>query len=437
VLVYLAILLAQAPLFGLVVLGLGALQVVLLLLTTGAMRDLAQRDLKTQAESQSFLVEALAGIATLKASGAEDRAFDHWTNLFFKQLNVSLRRYHLTAVIDTAIRALQTLAPLLLLWLGAGQVLAGRMSLGTMLAVNALAAVFLLPLASLIANGRQLYLVGAHLERLVDVFEAEPEQMPQQDGPAAAPLQGGIELSRVSFRYSPDAPLVLQDISLRIEPGQKVALVGRTGSGKSTLAMLLLGLYVPVEGEIRYDGVPLGQLDYRWLRRQFGVVLQEPFLFSGSVRRNITFNHPELPLPQVEAAAKLAEIHDDVLQMPMQYETLVAEGGGALSGGQRQRLALARALASQPSILLLDEATSHLDTLTEARIDRHLSQLAGTRIVIAHRLSTIYNADQIFVLDQGRIVERGRHAELLALGGVYAELVGSQLAGRPLRQPSA
>jgi ABC-type bacteriocin/lantibiotic exporter with double-glycine peptidase domain len=373
VLVYLAILLAQAPLFGLIVLGLGAVQGLLLLGTTGAMRDLAQRDLKTQAESQSFLVEALAGIATLKASGAEDRAFDHWTNLFFKQLNVSLRRYHLTAVIDTAIRALQT------------------------------------------------------LERLVDVFEAEPEQISQPSGPAAPPLQGGIELSHVSFRYSPDAPLVLQDISLRIEPGQKVALVGRTGSGKSTLAMLLLGLYVPVEGEIRYDGVPLGQLDYRWLRRQFGVVLQEPFLFSGSVRRNISFNHPELTLEQVEAAARLAEIHDDILLMPMQYETLVAEGGGALSGGQRQRLALARALASQPSILLLDEATSHLDTLTEARIDRNLSQLAGTRIVIAHRLSTVYNADQIFVLDRGRVVERGRHAELLALGGVYAELVGSQL----------
>jgi ABC-type bacteriocin/lantibiotic exporter with double-glycine peptidase domain len=220
---------------------------------------------------------------------------------------------------------------------------------------------------------------------------------------------------------------VLRDISVTIEPGQKIALVGRTGSGKSTLAMLLLGLYQPTNGDILYDGQPFRHLNYRSLRSQFGVVLQEAFVFSGSIRENIAFNTPGLALDRVKDAARLAAIHDEIMQMPMGYETWVAEGGSGLSGGQRQRLAIARALARTPAILMLDEATSHLDVVTEGWVDQHLSRLACTRIVIAHRLSTIRNADQILVLDAGTIVERGSHAELLAREGYYAALVHSQL----------
>jgi ATP-binding cassette, subfamily B, bacterial len=423
---YLGILLTIQPVFGFIALALGSAQILLLLVTTPKMREVMRHDLAAQSDSQSYIVEALSGIATLKASGTEDRALNRWSNLYFKELGISLQKDHLGVLIEAAQATLRTLSPLVLLWVGAMFVLNGQMSLGTMLAINVLAISFLTPLASLVSNGQTLPLVASHLERIGDVLEAEPEQ-DLRSVRNAPRLSGSIELKNVDFRYSADSPIILHSISLSIEPGQKIALVGPTGSGKSTLAKICMGLYPSTKGEVFYDGLPLQSLRYPSLRSQFGVVMQDPFLFSGSVRENITFNDPTLSLEAIVRAAKLAAIHDEIIQMPMGYETMVGEGGARLSGGQLQRIALARALAHNPVILILDEATSHLDAVTERLVDRNLSQLSCTRIVIAHRLSTVRNADLICVLKEGRIVERGTHTDLLALNGFYSELVHGQL----------
>jgi ATP-binding cassette, subfamily B, bacterial len=231
----------------------------------------------------------------------------------------------------------------------------------------------------------------------------------------------------VGFRYDPRGPLAVRDIDLQIEPGQFVAIVGRSGSGKTTLANLLLGLHRPSEGRVLFDGIDLTELDLRSVRQQLGVVNQNFALFGSTIRENIALSDPSASLADVEAAARLACVHEDIAQFPMGYDTVLLDRGSAISGGQRQRLALARALLHRPSILLLDEATSALDAATELDVQQALQSLRCTRLVIAHRLSTIKDADLILVMEEGRAVEAGRHEQLLERRGVYQQLVRAQL----------
>ncbi|AKQ65938.1 Lipid A export ATP-binding/permease protein MsbA [Myxococcus hansupus] len=426
VLLYLLLLFIAAPLMGLLVLLLGGLQVFVIIYSGKQRSMLLSQNLELDAKAQTYQIAMLSGMQTLKAFGGEDRAVQGYSNLFVDILNIGLKRGRLNLWVDSLTKTLQLAAPLLLLSVGTYLVLNKSLTLGEMLSINALAGALLVPLSNLVGTVGQFQLLGSYLERINDVLDAPPERTPSTAS-TQAQLKGGITLEGVSFRYHPNSAPVVHDVSVRIHPGQMVAIVGRSGAGKSTLANLLLGLYLPTSGRVRYDEMDLSDLDLRAVRGQMGCVLQEPAFFGASIRDNISLNDPEMSLDQVKEAATLAQIHDDIMAMPLQYATPMVDRGLSLSGGQRQRLALARALARNPSVLLLDEATSALDAVTEVQVQRALGTLSCTRVVIAHRLSTIRTADVILVMEGGRVVETGSHQELLSRNGTYFALVQAQV----------
>lgn len=420
---YLGLLLIWSPLFAGIASALGLLQALVLLTTRTALKDATDRQVAAQADTHGTLVEALHGIASLKALGAEPFVAARWAALYRRQLDISTHRQLLGGLFESVLTGLRLLSTLLFLWCGAREMLLGHMTLGTMLGLNALAAGLLLPIGSLVGNLQQFHLLRTQFARLLDVLGAEPEQ-PAGRG-LTRRISGAIAFDRVEFRYQTGGPLVLSGVSFEIRPGQCVAIVGRTGSGKSTLAALLLGLYQPTAGSVRFDDVPLTAFDYRALRRQCGVVFQDSLVFAGSLRDNIAFGRPDLQLPAIVRAAMLADIHDEILRLPMGYDTPLLDGGSGLSAGQRQRLLLARALVHEPTVLVLDEATSHLDAEAERRIMRTVMALPCTRLLITHRLTTLKHADRVIVLDAGRVIETGTSADLLRRNGLYASWVAA------------
>jgi ATP-binding cassette subfamily B protein len=418
------LMLANVPL-TLVIIGVAAARILLVALMRHKQRELLAETLEISARSQTCQVEMLSGMETLKAMGLEHRAAENWSNLFVDSLNISVARGRLDAIFATLQNLLSTASTLAVIFYGTYLVLKGSFTLGTMVAFSALAAGFFGPLTSLISAGVQFQMLETYLERINDVLNTAPEQRPGTAA-LAGKLSGTISLEQVSFRYATSDPLTLENVSIHVGPGSRVALVGRTGSGKSTLARLMAGLYQPSAGRILFDGKDLAALDLRSVRSQLGIVTQDTQLFGGTVRHNIALADPQMALDSVMHAAKLACMHDEIAAMPMGYETVLADRGLSLSGGQRQRLTLARALACRPAILVLDEATSHLDAVTEELVNQNLAHLRCTRVVIAHRLSTIRDADLIVVLDAGKIVAQGTHEELLRTNSSYAELLRTQ-----------
>jgi ATP-binding cassette subfamily B protein len=422
VLFYLVILLIASPSMGGLVAGLGMVYVIVFLAARKQKRELTSQSISKEARSQGYQVEMLSGMETLKSLGAEQQAAEHWSQLYVDVLNASISRGKLDAAVETIMGTLRFASPLVVLAFGGQQVLGGHMSLGTMLALAALAAGFLSPLATLVSTAMQFQTIASYTERIDDVLHATPEQ-DRSTVRAAPQLAGAIALHKVSFRYSPLAPFVVRDVTVDIPPGTFVGVVGRSGAGKSTLTALLAGLYQPSEGRISYDSYNLADFDLRTVRKQLGIVTQNPYLFGSTIRANISLAKPTATALEVMEAAKRARVHDDIMAMPMGYDTPLTDRGASLSGGQRQRLALARSLLCAPAILILDEATSALDGITERGVQEELAALRCTRVVIAHRLSTVVDADLILVMHDGTVAEKGTHAQLVALGGHYAKLV--------------
>jgi len=362
----------------------------------------------------------ITGMQKIRLAGAEKRAFARWGNLYAKSASLEYGPpafIELNSVISLAITLIGNIV-MYSLAVKSGVSVADYYAFNT--SYGMVSGAFT-ALAGIALTAAQIKPV---LNMVKPFFDAVPEV---SDGKQVLTrLSGSIELNNVSFGYSENMPLVIDDLSLKIRPGQYVAIVGKTGCGKSTLMRLLLGFEHPKKGAIYYDGKDLEKIELRSLRRRIGVVMQNGKLFQGDIYSNIVISAPWLTREAAWEAAELAGIADDIRNMPMGMDTMISEGAGGISGGQRQRLMIARAIAPKPKILMFDEATSALDNITQKKISESLGSLKCTRIVIAHRLSTIKQCDRIIVLDKGKIVEDGKYDELIEKDGFFAELVARQ-----------
>lgn len=380
------------------------------------------------AENQSFLVETISGIDTLKALAVEPRWIQKWDKQLAAYVSAGLSVTHVATVASGGVSLVSKLVTAAIMWAGATLVIDNQLTVGELVAFNMLAGQVASPILRLAQWWNDFQQVGISMSRLGDILNAHPEMASQKT--RLPRLEGAIAFDQVSFRYRPDAADVLRGVTVSIQPGEVIGIVGRSGSGKSTLTKLVQRLYVPDRGRVLVDGQDIAIIDTTSLRQQIGVVLQENRLFHRSVRDNIALTHPTLPMETIIQAAKLAGAHDFICALPEGYDTMVGEHGTGLSGGQRQRIAIARALIGNPRVLIFDEATSALDYESEKIIQDNMRSICHGRtvIIIAHRLSAVRDAHRILVMDQGQVVECGNHQELLQVPqGIYAHLYQLQL----------
>jgi len=385
--------------------------------------DASRRSLMYQGKLQAVAMQGLSMIETFKSSGAEGLFFERWTGAHARVVNADQILGRVRKLVDGLPGVAIGLITALVLVVGGIRVMEGTLSLGGLVAFQALATLFLAPVATLVQAGAQIQETAGALMRIDDVADAsEDAEFQRETDTAPRKLAGHVRVENVSFGYSPIDPPILVDVDLDVAPGTRIAIVGGSGSGKSTLGRLLAGLLEPSTGAVRMDGIDIREID-RWsLRASVAVVEQAPMLIEGTIRDNLTVWDESIPEDRMIAAGKDAAIHADVSERTGGYFGKTGEGGRDLSGGQRQRIAIARALAREPSVLILDEATSALDAVTEAEVLDNIRRRGCTCVIISHRLSAIRDCDRIVVMEAGRIVQSGRHGELREVEGAYRRL---------------
>jgi subfamily B ATP-binding cassette protein HlyB/CyaB len=422
--VFLAVMFLYSPLLTAIVLVSFPFYIGISVGATPLFRRRLDKKFARGAENQAFLVESVTGVETLKSMAVEPQMQRRWEEQLAGYVAASFRVISLGNTASQTVQLISKLVTAGILYFGAKLVIDGTLTIGELVAFNILAGRVSSPVLRLAQMWQDFHQARLSVARLGDILNTPAEPTFNRGRAALPAIRGDVTFEHVNFRYRIDGSEVLHDISFSIPAGQVVGIVGPSGSGKSTLTKLVQRLYVPESGRVLVDGVDLSMVDSAWLRRQFGVVLQENILFNRSIRDNIALAEPGIAIGRVIAAATLAGAHDFILELPEGYDTIVGERGSSLSGGQRQRIAIARALLRDPRVLIFDEATSALDYESERIIQQNMSRIAEGRTVfiIAHRLSTVRFTDRILSLDRGRLVEDGTHDELVRTGGGYSML---------------
>ena len=425
-----AAMVAMSPSLAAVTLTVVPLLIAVIWVWQRLAREPRMRARTTFASVNSHLQETISGIRVVQSLSREQANMRRFSAVNDDALYAALRRARYWSFVNPAAAALGGLGVGLVVVFGGGEVLDGSLGAGVLIAFAIYVERFFQPIRSITQNYNGLHEGMAAGSRVFELLDIEPDISDRPGAATMPPVRGQVRFERVGFQYQPGVP-VLQNVDLTVEPGQTVAVVGPTGAGKTTLVSLLLRLYEPTAGRVLVDGHDIRSVRRDSLVHQTSIVMQEPVLFTGTIRENIRYSHDEITDEDVERAARVVGAHEFIERLPEGYDSELQERGGNLSLGQRQLVSFARALAADPRILVLDEATAYVDTYTEMLIQRGLRELLKSRtsLVIAHRLSTVRSADKIVVMDQGRIVEQGTHDDLVAAGGLYARLLSFSEGG--------
>jgi len=404
------------------------IQLLINILGTPIYQKRLQDSWNASAENNAFAVEAIAGIHTVKSLAVEPQFNFRWERLLARSVSTNLDKAQFSVVLNNGGSFIQKLVSYLIIWFGGFMVIDGSVTIGQFIAFQMMASQAGTPLLRLVGMWQSFQQTKLAVTRIGDILNAVAEPTCLPDAIKLPEIKGEIKLENITFRYYIESDEVLRQVNLHIKAGMKVGIVGRSGSGKSTLTKIIQRLYAPEAGRVYIDDVDIAQADPTWLRQQIGVVLQDNYLFNGSVRENIALARQGVSMQEINRVANLAGAHDFIIELPEGYDTLVGERGATLSGGQRQRIAIARALISDPKIVIFDEATSALDYQSERIIMGNIEQISAgrTMFIIAHRLANVKKCDTIIVMERGQILEQGTHDELVSLRGMYYNLYQQQ-----------